>query len=193
MKSLNPVEMSPNEVYLLLVSLVVPRPIALVSSISKDGHKNLAPFSFFMVGGANPASLMVSPVLGTNGLDKDTTRNIRETGEFVVNLVHYEMRDGMNQASKSIPFEESEWDHCGFTELASEAVKPARVLEAKVSLECRLFQIIEHGNGAGAARYVIGEIVRIHHDESLFAPIARLGGKDYLDLGTNQTFQLDRP
>lgn len=186
--------MTVNESYRVLSNLVIPRPIALVSSISQLGITNLAPFSFFVVGGANPPSVVFSPVLGNEG-EKDTLKNIRETKEFVINLVHREMTDGMNQASRSLPAEESEWDISGFEGIESSIVKPKRVANSQVQLECTLHEIVEHGTGAGAARYIIGEVVAIHRHINLahFNPISRLGGPDYLDLSDGQIFQLERP
>lgn len=191
------------EAYSLLTETIAPRPIAFVSTISKEGVANLAPFSFFIVGGANPPSLAFSPVVGSAGQEKDSLRNVRDTGEFVVNLVHREMADGMNRASASLPPHESEWDLCGFATLPSERVRPARVAESRVQFECRLFQIVEHGTEAGAARYVIGEIVMAHIatplvkegkiDATAVESIARLGGPHYIDMGNLERFELKRP
>jgi flavin reductase (DIM6/NTAB) family NADH-FMN oxidoreductase RutF len=191
---LDPGKLSANESYRVLSNLVIPRPIALVSSMSKLGIPNLAPFSFFVVGGANPPSVVFSPVLGSNG-EKDTLVNIRETGEYVINLVHREMTDGMNQASRPLPSDENEWDISGFEGIESHCVAPKRVASSMVQLECKLFQILEHGEGIGAARYVVGEVVMIHRHPELaqFHPISRLGDADYLDLQDGRTFQLDRP
>lgn len=184
---------SPLDGYKLLTNLVVPRPIALVSTIGADGVPNLAPFSFFMLGGSNPASLMISPTLTGKGLMKDTLRNIRETGEFVVNLVTREMADDMNQTSRSLPANESEWSWTKFAALPSSMVAPERVSESPVHLECKLFQVVEHGQGPNAARYVIGEVLMAHYEDSGSGLIARLGGPGYLDLGTVESFELPRP
>lgn len=191
------------EAYSLLTETVAPRPIAFVSTISLAGVPNLAPFSFFNVGGANPPSLMFSPVLGSGGQEKDSLQNVRDTGEFVVNLVHREMAEGMNRASAAFPPHESEWDVCGFATLPSERVKPARVAESRVQFECKLFQIIEHGTEPGAARYVIGEVVMAHIaaplvkegkiDATAVESIARLGGPHYIDMGKRELFELKRP
>ena len=186
-------EMPPGEAYALLTRVVQPRPIALVSTLSLAGVPNLAPFSFFMAGGSNPPSVCYSPTLNGEGEEKDSLRNVRETGEFVVNTVHRAMADGMNAASASLGPGESEWSLTGFTALASELVRPARVAESLAQLECRLFEVIAHGDGPTAARYVIGEVVRLHLDEAAFETIARLGGKDYLDTATGRTFALNRP
>jgi flavin reductase (DIM6/NTAB) family NADH-FMN oxidoreductase RutF len=181
------------EGYKLLTNLVVPRPIALVSTIGADGVPNLAPFSFFMLGGSNPASLMISPTLTGKGLMKDTLRNIRETGEFVVNLVNREMADDMNQTSRSLPANESEWSWTKFAALPSSMVKPERVAESPAHLECKLFDVIEHGHGPNAARYVIGEVLMAHFEDAGGGLIARLGGPGYLDLDTVESFELPRP
>jgi len=184
---------SPLDGYKLLTNLVVPRPIALVSTIGADGVPNLAPFSFFMLGGSNPASLMISPTLTGKGLMKDTLRNIRETGEFVVNLVTREMADDMNQTSRNLPANESEWSWTKFAALPSSMIAPERVLESPVHLECKLFEVVEHGQGPNAARYVIGEVLMAHFEDSGSGLIARLGGPEYVDLGTVESFELQRP
>ncbi len=185
--------------YDLLASVVVPRPIAFVSTLSATGVANLAPFSFFMVGGSNPASLMYSPTLNSRAEEKDSLRNVRETGEFVVNLVHRPMAVGMNETSFSFGPDESEWDASGFTPIPSASVTPSRVGEALVQFECKLFKVVEHGNGANAARYVIGEIVIAHLAEELVENphevrlISRMGGRNYLDMADGSIFELNRP
>ena len=190
-------------VYSLLTMVVQPRPIAFVSTISDTGIHNLAPFSFFMLGGANPPSLMISPTVDRSLKEKDTLTNIRANGEFVVNTVHREIVDGMNQTSAAIPSHESEWDLCRFIQVPSDKVKPPRVGESKVNLECKLFQIVEHGSGPASARYVIGEVVAMHFQKQLFEGdnlvaenlrlVSRMGGADYLDTGALEFFQLPRP
>lgn len=189
--------------YRLLAGLVLPRPIGFVSTLSADGTPNLAPFSFFMLGGINPPSLMFCPLLNVDAEPKDSLKNVRETGEFVVHLVTREMAEGVNEASFSYPEGKSEWEASGFTMLESQVVKPPRVAESPVQFECRLFQAVRHGEGPSAAVYVIGEIVMAHVDSSLiddearlvrrFEPISRLGGADYLDLADGKLFELERP
>lgn len=199
--SLLSADLSTSVRYNVLTSLVQPRPIALVSTIGSDGIDNLAPFSFFMVGGANPASLMISPVLGSSGRKKDTLRNIEDTGEFVVNLVHGHIVHSMNRTSAKLPPEESEWDLGGFSKESSLHVRPSRVAESKAQLECRLFQIVPHGEGESAACYVIAEVVAFHVEETIwrddgildFRSIARMGGAHYLDSETMQVIELVRP
>ena len=148
-----------------------------------------------MAGGANPPSVVFSPVVAPNGSEKDTLVNIRETGEYVINLVHKTIAYGMNLTSKSIPAEESEWDISGFSSLDSWMVRPKRVAQSMVQMECKLFSIVEHGAVEGSARYVIGEVLMIHQltNGESFAPIARLGGGSYLNVQKGETFELSRP
>src|SRR5437016_5177149 len=115
----DPAEVSAREAYALLLSCVAPRPIAFVSTISPDGDFNLAPFSFFTAGGANPPSVVFSPTANRSGGFKDTLRNVEATGEYVINVVTYAMREGMNECSPEYPYGESEWDKAGFTQAPS--------------------------------------------------------------------------
>src|SRR3954463_9258841 len=115
--SAKPSDLEPSVAYDLLPAIVQPRPIAFVSTISAAGEPNLAPFSFYMVGGTNPPSLMISPVLGPGGRKKDSLRNIEETGEFVVSALNRAMAEGMNRASYSFEAEISEWEVGGFSPL----------------------------------------------------------------------------
>ncbi len=194
-------KLSPDEAYALVASAIVPRPIAFVSTMSSSAVSNLAPFSFFMAGGANPPSLALSINKGLDGRRKDTLKNIEETGEFVVNLVNRAMAVGMNVASKGFPPEVSEWPFASLNPVASKIVRPARIAESPVQFECRSFQVVDHGDGLGAAVYVIGEIVAIHVQADFlkngeivgFSPISRLGGANYLDLAANERFEMFRP
>lgn len=189
-------EGSADALYGTLVRLVVPRPIALVSTVSANGAPNLAPFSFFMLGGADPPSLALSPLGRGAGRPKDTLNNIRDTGEFVVNLVDRPVAEAMNRAALDVAPEVDEWDLAELTALPSLAVRPARVAECKVQFECVLYRIVPHGVGARSANYVIGEIVRAHVADAAsqdWRPIARMGGSDYLDTDTMERFTLVRP
>lgn len=150
--------------YQLLVSLVTPRPIALVTTISADGKVNAAPFSFFNVMGANPPICAFAPGDRENGTPKDTALNIRATHEFVVNLVDAKIAEAMNQCAASLPFGENELVRAGLTAAPSSCVKPPRIAEAPASLEC-----IEWGTlQIGGNRMVIGLIKRIHLRDELF-------------------------
>ena len=150
--------------YQLLVSLVVPRPIALVTTISTDGKINAAPFSFFNVLGAQPPICAFAPGDRENGVPKDTALNIRATHEFVVNLVDENIAEAMNQCAASLPFGENELARAKLTAAPSSVVKPPRILESPASLECVEWGTLQIGKN----RVVIGLIKRLHLRDELF-------------------------
>src|SRR5512144_901623 len=123
--------------YPILASLVVPRPIALVTTLSNDGMVNAAPFSFFNLLGADPPILAIAPGDRDDGTPKDTARNIRMTHEFVVNLVDENIAEGMNKCAASLPYGENELVHAGLHTCKSSEVKPPRIAESPVNLECK--------------------------------------------------------
>ncbi len=186
----------------LLLHCVAPRPIAFTSTISVEGVPNLAPFSYFMAGGGNPCSVVISPLTDRAGQPKDTLRNIEATGEYVINVVSFAMRDRMNQASADFPFGVNEYEETGFTAAPAVKVKPFRVLESAFAIECRLHQIVPHGTGPMAANYVIGEVVYFHvardvMPEGVIDPrcvdyIARLGGDWYARASGASLFEMAR-
>ena len=200
--SFAPSELSQDDAYNVLVAAVSPRPIALVSTVSADGVPNLAPFSFFMAGGVSPLSIAFSPTDGARG-PKNSLTNILATKEFVVNTVHRGMAEGMNEASFGYGPDVSEWRAAGFTMVPSVHVSPARVAESLVQFECKLFQVVKHGDGSGAANYVIGEVVRMHVNTAIWTSkgidldkvrlLARMGGPNYLDAQDLEIFELQRP
>lgn len=150
--------------YPILASLVTPRPIALVTTISDDGTVNAAPFSFFNLMGANPPICAFAPGDREDGTPKDTARNIRSGHEFVVNLVDEAIADAMNQCAASLPFGVSELARAGLHAAPSSVVKPPRIGEAPASLEC-----VEWGTlQIGGNRMVIGLIKRVHLRDELF-------------------------
>jgi len=150
--------------YLLLASLVTPRPIAFVTTLSPDGKINAAPFSFFNLLGAQPPILAFAPGDRDNGTPKDTALNIRATHEFVVNLVDENIAEAMNQCAASLPYGENELNHAGLHAAPSSVVKPPRIAEAPASLEC-----VEWGTlQIGGNRVVIGLIKRLHLRDELF-------------------------
>lgn len=170
--------------YKLMVGTVTPRPIALVTTLGRDGP-NAAPFSFFNAVGSDPAMLMFS-VGDRSGQAKDTVRNIRETPEFVVHIVSDAIKDRMNICAVDYPFGVNELEKAGFTALPSRKVRPPRIAEAPVALECRLMQIVELGRKP--YHVVFGEVVffhyhdgivneRYHVDVGAVNPIGRLAGK----------------
>ena len=151
-------------VYPILASLVTPRPIALVTTISPDGRVNAAPFSFFNLLGANPPILAFAPADRETGVPKDTALNIRATHEFVVNLVDESIAEKMNLCAAALPYGESELTHAGLTAAPSTVVKPPRIAEAPASLECTEWGTLQIGGN----RVVIGLIKRLHLREELF-------------------------
>lgn len=150
--------------YPILASLVVPRPIALVTTVSPDGKINAAPFSFFNVLGAEPPVLAVAPGDRDDGTPKDTARNIALTHEFVVNLVDEALAEAMNQCAASLPYGHDELQHAGLRPLPSTLVKPPRIAEAPVSLECQEWGTLRIGEN----RIVVGLVKRIHLRDDLF-------------------------
>jgi flavin reductase (DIM6/NTAB) family NADH-FMN oxidoreductase RutF len=189
-------------VYKALVGVVVPRPIAWVTTVDPAGRVNLAPFSFFNAFGANPPIVVFSPTLRRDGSKKDTLLNVEAVGEFVVNAAVEDLSEKLNATSKELPHGQSEADYAGLSLAASVKVRPPRVAESPVHLECRVRQIMSIGDGPIAANLVIGEIVLINIEDRLLdatgqvdprklRAIARLGGSDYCR--TSDLFQMERP
>lgn len=198
----NPEERSWREVYHVLTDVVQPRPIAFVSSLAADGTPNLAPFSFYNAVSGNPPFVLFSPQLrGRGGAKKDTLRNVEATGEFVVATVTEGIAEAMNRTSAELPPEVSEWEVGGFTPEPSHLVRPARVAESPVNIECRVHQIVSLGDGPGAGNLVIGRVLLIHVADDLIVngrvaserlrAIGRMGGARYAR--TDSTFDLPRP
>lgn len=150
--------------YAILASLVTPRPIALVTTMSPDGKINAAPFSFFNLFGASPPILAVAPGDRADGTPKDTARNIRLTHEFVVNLVDEAIAEAMNRCAASLPYGENELASAGLHGAPSSLVKPPRIVESPVNLECQEWGTLQIGGN----RVVIGLIKRVHLREELF-------------------------
>jgi len=202
-QAIDPKAIPPADAYALLTGCVVPRPIAFVSSLSKAGVANLAPFSFFNAGGAHPCSLVFSPVTSGAGRDKDTLHNVRETGEYVVHIAPWPIRERMNQASADYGPDVDEFAEAGFTKAPSVHVKPWRAAECPIAMECRLFRIVEHGVGPLHANYVIGEVVLFHIAEAVLTngrvdaakldAIGRLGGPNYTRVTRESIFGMPRP
>ncbi len=185
-----------------LLSCVLPRPIAFVSTLSANNVPNLAPFSFFNGVGSNPPAVIFSPCTRADGTVKDTIVNLRAVPECVVNVVPFSIKDAMNEASYAFPPEVSEFEAAGFTALPSRFVRPARVAESPVQMECRLLQIVPVGNGPLSANICIAEVLCFHIvnefllsdgtvDVTKIDLIARLGGDDYCTI--RDRFALPKP
>jgi flavin reductase (DIM6/NTAB) family NADH-FMN oxidoreductase RutF len=159
------------QIYKLMTGLIVPRPIALVSTMDRGGVANLAPFSYFTGAGSNPPAVLFCPALRDaaatapgppSNLRKDTLRNVEETGEFVVNVVSEAIAAAANAASAEVPPEVDEFQLAGLTPLASQVVRPPRVAESPAQMECRLLQVIYVSRAPGAGVIVLGEVVCFH-------------------------------
>jgi flavin reductase (DIM6/NTAB) family NADH-FMN oxidoreductase RutF len=192
-------ELSAAERYKLLGGLVVPRPIALVTTRGPEGRVNAAPFSFFNVFAEEPPLVVLGLGISPLGGAKDTTVNIRETGEFVINLVDEPIAEAMNLCAIDFPPEISETEIAGFDLVASDEVAPPRIAQAPVNLECRRYLTLQ----AARERYlVIGEVVVAHVregvvdpatlrvDRDAYAPIGRLFGGGYVR--TRDRFEMPR-
>ena len=183
-------------------SIVGPRAIGWISTKSRAGVCNLAPYSFFN------AFNYIPPIIGFSSIDyKDTVRNVQETGEFVWNLVTLDLVAAMNQTCAPYPPEVSEFEMAGLTQMDSTIVTPPRVAESKVSFECKATQIIQLETISGSkveSWLVLGEVVQIHIDQTCLKDgiyqtaevghVLRAGGAgDYFSIGPEQLFKLNRP
>ncbi|MGA8440895.1 MAG: flavin reductase family protein [Candidatus Sulfotelmatobacter sp.] len=204
----SPSDISHSELYGLLLNSVAPRPIAWVSTMSASGQPNLAPFSFFNAVCIDPPLLAFAPGLrpsqqegAREGEAKDTLRNVRETREFVVNIVTYELREAMNSTSGEYDPSLNEFELAKITPAASKVVGPPRVAESPVSFECKLHHILDFSPAPTSSSLVIGQIVSIHVDKAHLKDgrldrnsldlIGRMGGMQYTR--TTERFEMVRP
>jgi len=186
--------------YRLLCSTVVPRPIAWLSTMSSTGVPNLAPVSFYMPVTSKPASIAFSMTVRSNDTEKDTLNNIRATGEFVVNHVSVSSFQKMYESSHDFPPEVDEFTACDVTPVESLLVRPFRILESPVQMECKLLHLLKVGDGKyGSCTVVVGEVLRWHVkeqclevvegrvnlDANRLQTLARLGGLNYMQLTPN--------
>ena len=192
------------EFYRILISSVAPRPIAWVSTLSQEGRPNLAPFSFFNAFSGMPPVLGFAPGLRRreNGqTTKDTLRNVRDTGEFVVNVVTYELAEVMNLTSGEYDPSVNEFELAKLETRPSVIVRPPQVAKSPVNFECKLRQILDFGNEPPSGSLVIGEIVSVHLNEEVLKEgrldpqaldlVGRMGGSQYSR--TTQRFEMLRP
>jgi flavin reductase (DIM6/NTAB) family NADH-FMN oxidoreductase RutF len=190
------------KVYQALIGVVNPRPIAWASTIDVQGRVNLAPFSFFNAFGANPPVVVFSPTLRRDRSKKDTLLNLEVVPEFVLNVAVERLAEPMNVTSKELPPGQNEAAEAGLTLQPSSKVRPPRVAESPVHLECRVRQILPIGDGPLAANLVIGEVLLIHIEDSVLDPtghvdprklrtIARLGDSYYCR--STDLFEMARP
>jgi len=167
-KTIDPAILPHPQLHKLLLASIAPRPIAFVSTVDSHGNPNLSPFSFFNAFGVNPSTLIFSPSRrGRDNTTKHTYENIKEVPEAVVNVVNYDMVHQASLASTEYPKGVNEFVKAGFTPAPSEIIRPPRVKESPVQFECKVRQVIETGDGGGAANLVICEIVMIHINEEI--------------------------
>ena len=206
MRTLDPAQIAPSDIYKLMIGMIVPRPIAFVSTVDAAGNRNLAPFSYFTACSSNPPVVcFCTSVRSGPRPHKDTLENIRATGELVVNIVSEEIAEQMNLCSAEVPPEVDEFELSGLTPLESDLVKPPRVAESKVQMECRLRQILVVSEEPGGGSLVLGDVLRFHIEEALLDDqkggykidpdklnaIGRMGGPIYTR--TRDRFEMQRP
>jgi flavin reductase (DIM6/NTAB) family NADH-FMN oxidoreductase RutF len=189
---LDPAALGERERYFLLTSVVVPRPIAWVSTLDPDGKRNLAPYSYFNACSASP------PIVHfTSTTSRDSIANVRETGEFVINIVSEDLAQAMRVSSAALHSGEDEFEVAGLETVSSRTVSPPRVAGAKVALECRLRQLLEMGEGTMA----FGDVLHVHVERSvwrdgrvdptLLRPVGRLSAPHYSTV--TDVYSLDLP
>ena len=185
---------------------IAPRPIALASTIDKDGNVNLSPFSFFNLFSYNPAVVVFSPSRkGRDNTTKHTLDNIHEVPEVVINICDYNMVHQVSLSSCEYPKGTDEFLKAGLTKLSSNKIKPPRVAEAKVQMECNVLEVKSLGEVSGAGQLVIAEIICMHVDENILNAdasmieqtklhhVARLGGDWYCVVNEHNLFKIAKP
>lgn len=202
MIAIDPASQSERDNYKLLIGSIIPRPVAFVTTLSKEGVLNAAPYSYFNIVAANPPMVSIS-VQRKQGVQKDTSRNAVETGSFVVHISDESYIQQINQTAANLPPDESEVALAGLTAVASDKIAVPGIAEAKIRMECVLEQAIPLGGteAAPAADLLIGRVVCFHIDDSLFEnghidpeglkPVSRLAGNWYAKLG--DMFAIERP
>ncbi|BFH71472.1 flavin reductase [Paenibacillus dendritiformis] len=188
--------------YKLLIGSIIPRPIAFITTLSRDGVLNAAPYSYFNIVSANPPMVSVS-VQRKNGIYKDTSRNIIETGSFVVHISDEDYIEAINLTAANLPPEESEVSLAKLTSIPSEKIDVPGIAEAKIRMECTLEQSIALGGtpSSPACDLIIGRVECFHIAEDLYEngridarqlkPVSRLAGHNYSKLG--EIFTIERP
>ena len=202
MLAFDPGKCSPTDIYKLMVGSIVPRPIALVSSLDQGNVRNLAPFSYFTACSSNPPVVVFCPIMRPlPPMAKDTLRNIIDTREFVVNIVSEDFVAAMNATAAEVGPEVDEFEISGLTPLKSDLIKPPRVAESRIHMECRLLQVVQVSDQPGGGTLVLGEVLRFHVQEELVEnfridpdklhAVGRMAGSTYVR--TTDRFDLERP
>ena len=176
--------------YKFLIGAILPRPIAVVSTLNEDGTNNLAPFSFFTAVSAKPMIIAFSPMIRTSTSNvKDTPRNILREKEFVINILSESIVEKVNMTSTELPYGQDEFLLSGLTPINSEKIKAKRVKESLVHFECIFRDHISYGETPGSGQIITGEVVKVHISEDILQdgkiitsklqPIGRGAGNDY--------------
>ncbi|MEP7170477.1 MAG: flavin reductase family protein [Bacteroidota bacterium] len=203
---INPKEIKTGELHAFMLHAIAPRPIAFASTVDKNGKPNLSPFSFFNAFGSKPPILVFSPARRVrDNTIKHTLENIYETKEVVINVVNYAMVQQTSLSSCEYPKGVNEFEKAGLTAIASEIVKPFRVKESPVQMECKVLQVIETGDQGGAANLIVCEILLMHInddvlneegkmiDENKIDLVARMGADFYCRASGNALFKVPKP
>lgn len=205
MLTLDPAELETPVLHSYLLSAVAPRPIAFASTVDEDGNPNLSPFSFFNVFSANPPIAIFSPARRVrNNTTKHTLENAKATKEVVINVVNYDIVQQMSLSSTEYGDGVNEFEKAGLTPVASDVVKPFRVKESPVQLECKVREVVELGNEGGAGNLVICEVLRVHVSEEVLDNngkidtqkidlVARMGGDWYCRAHGDALFEVAKP
>jgi flavin reductase (DIM6/NTAB) family NADH-FMN oxidoreductase RutF len=205
MLTINAADLKPAELQNYLQYAIAPRPICFVSTIDKLGNVNLSPFSFFNIFSINPPVCVFSPSRRVrDNTTKHSLENVMEVPECVINIVDYDMVQQTSLASVEYPKGINEFIKAGFTQLSSDLVRPPRVAESPVQMECIISQVIPLGKNAGAGNLVLAEIKRIHINENILDEtgkidqakidlVARLGGDWYCRVGSDNLFEVTKP
>lgn len=203
--TIDPSEIPVPQMHAYLLGAVTPRPIAFASTVDEEGNVNLSPFSFFNCFGANPPVVVFSPARrGRDSTTKHTYENVREVPEVVIHIVTYDMVQQVSLASAEFPRGVNEFVKAGFTPVESVKVRPPRVAESPVAMECRVTQIISTGDKGAAGNLVICEVILMHIDERVLGAdgridpwkldaVARLGGDYYSRVNGESIFRVPRP
>jgi flavin reductase (DIM6/NTAB) family NADH-FMN oxidoreductase RutF len=199
MLSIDPASMSERENYKFLIGSIIPRPIAFVTTVSKDGVLNGAPFSYFNIVSSNPPMISLS-IQRSAGRKKDTARNIIESKEFVVHIVDEHNVEKINQTAASLPPDQSEVNLANLTPVDSIKISVPGVKEAKIRMECSLEHSLELGGSPGCD-FIIGKVVQFHIENDIYekgridpkglAAVSRLAGNHYAKIG--EIFEIERP
>lgn len=205
MITVNPKEIPLPKMHGYLLGAVTPRPIALASTVDKDGNVNLSPFSFFNCFGYNPPLVIFSPARrGRDNTTKHTYENVLEVPEVVIHIVSYDLVQQVSLASTEYPKGVNEFTKAGFTKVPSVMVKPPRVAESPVAMECKVTQIIPTGSEGGAGILVLCEVLLMHISEKILDAqgkidpykldaVARLGGDYYARINGDSIFTVPKP